>query len=136
MYATRWAKTAVVYFVIGVGFGLYMSLSQKHIFTALHAHLNLLGWASMALVAVYYRAFPALEDNRLSGVTFWMYQIFFPMMMLGLYLGRLGQGAVAAPLVGFGGLFTSVAVLLFAITVFGSVRSTSTVSDRGIPHSH
>lgn len=123
MLSQRWAKAAVVYFVIGVGFGLYMSLSQMHIYRSLHAHVNLLGWASMALIAVYYRMYPALEQHRLAPVTFWMYQIFFPMMMAGLFLARMQLSAIAVPFVGFGGLFTAVAVMLFAVNVFGSLRT-------------
>lgn len=131
MFAPRWARAAVVYFVIGVGFGIYMSLSRNHQFPSLHAHINLLGWASMALIAGYYRMFPALEDHRWTPTLFWLYQISFASMMTGLFLGRIRQGAIAAPLVGFGGLFVTVSVVLFAIAVFSSTKerpaSTQTV---------
>lgn len=123
MFAPRWAKAAVVYFVIGVGFGLYMSLSRNHQFPGLHAHMNLLGWASMALIASFHRSFPALEEHRLAAANFWLYQIAFPAMMIGLFLSGIGQSEIAGPLVGLGGLLTGVAVLLFALSVFGSLSS-------------
>lgn len=102
---------------------MYMSFSQVHQFRSLHAHVNLLGWASMALIAVFHRVFPVLQNHKLAPVTFWMYQIFFPMMMLGLFFGRLQMDQIAISLVGFGGLFTAVAVALFAVNVFGAMRT-------------
>lgn len=77
----------------------------------------------MGLIAIYYRMYPALEQHKLAPVTFWMYQIFFPMMMAGLFLARMQLSVVAIPLVGFGGLFTAVAVVLLAVSVFGSPRT-------------
>src|SRR5690625_2623552 len=125
MLAHRWAKAAVIYFVIGIGIGMYMSLSQVHHFRSLHAHVNLLGWASMALIAIFYRVFSPLEEHKLAPVTFWMYQIFFPMMMAGLFFGQMRLDQIAVPFVGFGGLFTAIAVVLFAVKVFGGMRSVS-----------
>lgn len=122
MLAPRWAKAAVVYFVIGVGFGVYMSLSQNHVFPGLHAHLNLLGWVSMALIATFHRLFPTLEEHKLARAQFWIYQTSLPVMMAGLFLVRFGLGAIAGPLVGIGGLFVSVAVVLFAMSAFSSIK--------------
>lgn len=117
-FEQRWAKAAVVYFVIGVGIGMYMSLARNHIFPGFHAHVNLLGWVSMALIASFYRIFPSLSEHKLSDALFWMYQIAFPTMMAGLFLSPIGYGEIAGPLVGLGGIFVGVAVLLFAIAVF------------------
>lgn len=126
MLALRWAKSAVVYFVIGVGIGLYMSLAQLHVFGGLHAHVNLLGWVSMALIAGYCRAFPAMEQQKLATVQFWLYQLALPLMMLGLFfspLARLlGDAATAEAVrivaiigVALGGPLVTVSVVLFAI---------------------
>lgn len=127
MLAPRWAKAAVVYFVIGVGFGLYMSLTRNHQFPGLHAHVNLLGWVSMALIASFYRLFPSLEEHKLANINFWLYQIAFPAMMIGLYLAGIGQSEIGGPFVGLGGIFTGVAVLLFALSVFASLGDTRPV---------
>lgn len=43
-----WIKAAVVYLVMGVGLGIYMGASGDHVMVPVHAHLNLLGWASLA----------------------------------------------------------------------------------------
>lgn len=122
MYAPRWAKAAVIYFVVGVGFGLYMSMTENYQFPSLHAHINLLGWASMALIAAFHRAFPELEEHQLANVNFWLYQIAFPVMMLGLFLVSIDRGEIGGPLAGFGGMLTGLAVLLFAFSVIGALQ--------------
>ena len=43
-----WIKAAVVYLVLGVGLGIYMGASGDHVMVPVHAHFNLLGWASLA----------------------------------------------------------------------------------------
>ena len=37
-----------------------------------HAHLNLVGWVSMALYALVYRQWPAAGQNRLALIHFWV----------------------------------------------------------------
>lgn len=49
-----WIKAAVVYFIMGVGLGIYMGASGDHLYVPVHAHFNLLGWASLALVGLIY----------------------------------------------------------------------------------
>ena len=53
-----WIKAAVVYLVMGVGLGIYMGASGDHVMVPVHAHFNLLGWASLALVGLIYHQFP------------------------------------------------------------------------------
>ena len=45
----RFLQIAVVYLVIGASLGLYMGLTEVFILAPVHAHLLLLGWASLAL---------------------------------------------------------------------------------------
>jgi uncharacterized membrane protein (DUF106 family) len=75
MYAVRWAKTAIIYMVLGVTLGIYMSIAEKFDFRPVHAHLNLVGWASMGIFAALYKAFPELENSRMAPYHFWIYQI-------------------------------------------------------------
>lgn len=125
MYAARWVKAAVLYFCIGVGFGLYMEYTGVHPnpLSGFHAHVNLLGWASMALIGCIYRAFPALENSKLAPAQFWLYQIFTPIMMLGLYLilgMNMPQIGGPSMLVAAHGVVLS--ILLFAVAVWGTLK--------------
>ncbi len=41
--------------LIGMGFGIRMGMSQDFTLAPAHAHLNLLGWVTMALYGLYHR---------------------------------------------------------------------------------
>jgi hypothetical protein len=70
-----WIKAAVVYLVMGVGLGIYMGASGDHVMVPVHAHFNLLGWASLALVGLIYHQFPAAGSSRLATVQFWLHNV-------------------------------------------------------------
>ena len=78
----RWFLAAITYFVIGIGFGVYMGASDNRTLFTVHAHINLLGWASMGLTGLLYRSFPAAAQTRLAAWHFWLYQLAAPMMLL------------------------------------------------------
>src|SRR5438445_402116 len=66
-------RLAVVWLLAGVSLGLFMAGSGDHSQFPTHAHMNLLGWVSMSLFAVFYRFFPAAAASRLAKVHFWLY---------------------------------------------------------------
>jgi hypothetical protein len=117
----RWLLSAVTYFVIGTGLAVYMGASGNHTLTSVHAHVSLLGWASMGLTGLLYRSFPAAAQTRLAAWHFWLYQLAAPVMLLAvaaLYLGASGAGPVA----GVASVVVLVSVLLFWWAIF-SARS-------------
>jgi hypothetical protein len=65
-----WIKAAVVYFIMGVSLGIYMGASGDHLLVPVHAHFNLVGWASLALVGLIYHQFPTAGSSRLFEVPF------------------------------------------------------------------
>src|SRR5689334_11480576 len=50
----------------GMGFGIFMGVTQDFMLAPAHAHLNLLGFVTMFLSALYYRAFPEAAAMRLA----------------------------------------------------------------------
>lgn len=54
--------------VIGMGWGIYMGMAHDHSTFAAHAHLNLLGWVTGALMGGFY----ALVRDRVSGRLPWI----------------------------------------------------------------
>lgn len=108
----RWFVAAITYFVIGVGFGVYMGASGNHALVTVHSHISLLGWASMAITGVLYRSFPAAAQSRLAAWHFWLYQVALPVMLLAV--GGLYSGAKDAdPVAGVASVVLLVSVLLF-----------------------
>ena len=52
--------------LVGVGIGTWMGLTHNFHFAPVHAHLNLLGWTSLAIFGLCYRVYPALAASRLA----------------------------------------------------------------------
>lgn len=59
-------RLGVVFALIGVGLGYWMGASQQFTASPVHAHINLLGWVSMFLYGLFYRAFPAAAGGWLA----------------------------------------------------------------------
>ncbi|GEN45474.1 cytochrome-c oxidase [Alkalibacillus haloalkaliphilus] len=114
-------KISVVYFVIGVLLGLYMSMTGQYIYTGVHAHINLLGWTSMTLAGILYLIFPKASMSGLGKVHFWLHNISLPIMMVGLFFVLAGNLHLL-PLVSIGGIGVVIAVIVFALNIFINVK--------------
>ena len=115
----RWFLAAVSYFVIGISFGVYMGASGDHSLFAVHAHINLLGWASMAITGLLYRSFPAAAQSGLSAWHFWLYQLAAPVMLLAVALIYSGHKE-AEPVAGAASVVVLVSVLMFWWAIFSA----------------
>jgi cbb3-type cytochrome oxidase subunit 1 len=118
----KFIKISVVYFVIGVCLGMYMSISGTFDFTPVHVHINLLGWTAMTLAGLIYVAFPTAAETTLAKVHFWLHNISLPIMMICLALLVSGVGA-AGPGIAVGGSLMVLGVILFAINVLSNVKN-------------
>ncbi len=52
--------TGCVYVLVGMGMGTWMGSTQQFTLSPVHAHLNLIGWATMGLMGTFY----ALAGDR------------------------------------------------------------------------
>jgi hypothetical protein len=127
MTTNRWPHAffaaAALYGMAGVIWGLSMAISENHATYSAHAHLNLLGWTSLALMGAFY----ALLGQ---GVANWVKLVNFALSNLGvltmigglfLYLGQAGPKSVYAPLLAVGGLSTVAGFLVFGVTVISTL---------------
>ncbi|HZC38571.1 MAG TPA: hypothetical protein VE221_07840 [Sphingomicrobium sp.] len=57
---------ATVLLVCGASLGIVMGARQDFQLVPVHAHLNLAGWASLALFGLTYRAYPVLGATKLA----------------------------------------------------------------------
>lgn len=120
--ARRWFLAAISYFVIGISLGVYMGASHNHAMFPVHAHINLLGWASMGLTGLLYRSFPAAAESRLAVWHFWLYQTGVPLMLLAVAAIYSGNEA-ADPVAGAGSVVVLVSVLMFWWAIFSARNS-------------
>lgn len=114
--------TAVLCVTGGMIWGLQMAASEDHSMVGAHAHLNLVGWATMALFAVYYRLTPQAAQGwlpRLHAVTAIIGVV---VMVPGIAIATTGGSPSLAIA---GSLLTLASMLIFLVTVirFGFGRS-------------
>lgn len=117
----RWLKIAVIYFVVGVTLGIFMGATEDFTLKPVHAHMNLLGWATLALAGVIYTLFPRAGESRLGKLHFWLQNISLPVMMVSLAVVLHGNTAVV-PLLVAAEFAAFVGVILFAVNVFINVK--------------
>ena len=122
--AIRFIKIAVIYLLLGVGLGLYMGMTTQFTLTPVHAHFNLLGWASLALCGLVYAAFPAAAETRLAKWHFWLHNLGLPPLMIALALMLMGNAAMG-PVVGILSMVVAAGIVLFALNVWLAVRPTT-----------
>lgn len=118
-FSQRWFLSAITYFVIGLGFGLYMGASGDHTLFTVHSHISLLGWASMGLTGLLYRFFPAAARTRLARWHFWLYQLAVPVVVLAVALRYSGVER-AEPVAGVASVVVLISGLLFWFAVFST----------------
>ena len=112
----RFLRIAVVYLVLGATLGLVMGIRQQFALAPVHAHLLLLGWASLALAGTIYHFYPDAAATRLARVHFWMHNLGLPVFMAGLAL-VLSQREWAMPLTVVGAITVLLGLFVFAANV-------------------
>jgi hypothetical protein len=110
-------RLAVVWFVTGVAFGIGMAASHNHSMFPVHAHINLLGWVSMALFAGFYRLWPQAAATMLARVQFWVYVPAHLVMMVTLAALYSGMKSIE-PVLALSSMIVGLGVLCFAVVVW------------------
>lgn len=117
-----WLKLAVLYLIVGVGMGIMMGASENFTLRPVHAHINLLGWATMALAGLIYCLFPRAGDSRLGRFHFWLSNLSLPVMSVALALVVQGQRQFV-PILAIGEIVAALSILAFAANIFINLRN-------------
>ncbi len=121
-------RTAVIYVLAGMSLGIFMALSDDHSQMPTHAHMNLLGWASMALYAVVYRVWPEAARSPLAAWHFWIANLGTLVVVIGVAGIMAGHEQSFGPLAGVGSILSLVGMLLFAAIVYTRVGVAGSLS--------
>ena len=116
-----WLKLAVVYLILGISLGIAMGASQNFTLRPVHAHVNLLGWTTMALAGLIYSVFPKAGESRLARLHFWMLNLALPVMMVALTMLLLGHMAIA-PVLAISEIIGALAIVAFAANLFLNLK--------------
>ena len=122
----RFLRMAVLYIVVGVALGIVMGASKDFTFRPVHAHLNLLGWASMALFGLWYRSAPAAGETGLAKFHFWVHNIALPIQMTTLAMEVTGNETVE-PILAAASIAIGIGFLCFAINLWKFTGAGQTV---------
>lgn len=93
-YSRYFLMMAVLYLVLGMAVGIFMSANQDFTLRPLHTHINLLGWVSMTLFGLSYALIPKLCDGLLATLHFWLYSVGVFFLLIALFLWLSGNAWV------------------------------------------
>lgn len=116
-----WLKLAVLYLIVGVGLGIMMGASENFTMRPVHAHINLLGWATMALAGRIYSVYPQAGESRLAKAHFWLNNVSLPVMAISLAFVLTGERGVI-PVLAISEIVAAAGILVFAANIFLNLR--------------
>lgn len=114
-------RLAVVFIVLGVCLGYWMGVTHDFTLSPVHAHTNLLGWVSMFLYGLFYRAVPGAAAGVLPKVHAVLAVAGLPIMMVGLTVQLLGVPSLMGfvpPMMIAGPTLVVLGMFVFAVIVF------------------
>jgi hypothetical protein len=119
----RFMLTGIVLALIGMGIGIWMGSSGPSTFNyaAVHAHVNLAGWATFMLFGLWYRGAPQAAATTLASVHYWVALIGIVCLVLGIF-GAVAPNPTLDLLVIPGSLLTLLSMLIFLWVVWSESR--------------
>jgi hypothetical protein len=115
--SNNFMRLGVLAALVGMSLGVWMGANQNFTLRPVHAHINLLGFASMMLFGFFYRAYPAAAKTRLALAHFVLAVSGFLISMPMLTLILLGQ-PVFMPLLPVSEVMLVGSMLIFVVIVF------------------
>lgn len=106
--------TGVVCVSLGMMWGIHMAISGDHLLAPAHAHLNLVGWVTMALFGVYYHLVPSAAQSGLAKLHYLLALAGVVCMVPGIVLAVAEKGEAMAAI---GSILTLASMLVFLLTV-------------------
>ena len=58
--------TGALFAVFGLCLGLWMVAVNNFAYSKIHAHVNLLGWVTLAIYGIVYKLYPVMKDSSLA----------------------------------------------------------------------
>ena len=97
----------------GMGWGIYMGVTQDHSTFSAHAHLNLLGWVSAALMGGFYALAKDRAPQRLPWINFWLSGVGTVVMI----------PSIAGKIMGVEAAWVGIGIAIGSLTVFSGMAS-------------
>ncbi|MBR9764568.1 MAG: hypothetical protein GYB53_13825 [Rhodobacteraceae bacterium] len=98
----------------GMAWGIQMSASGNHLMSPAHAHLNLLGWVSLAIFVTFYHLVPRAAEGILPRIHLGLAVAGIVVIVPGIVQALNQTGETLAKL---GSVLTILSMLVFTYTV-------------------
>lgn len=105
--------SGIILGMLGMLFGIHMGIDQDFTLAPAHAHVNLVGWVSLTLFGLAYRAGIAKAD-RWATVHFWIALVGAVLFPIGIAVSITREQPALAI---FGSLLVLLSMILFLINV-------------------
>lgn len=115
--SNNFLRLGVLAVLVGVSLGIWMGANENFTLRPVHAHINLIGWASMMLFGLVYRVIPEAANGWMPKAHFILAALGFLIMMPSLSLMLLGNMTLVPFLVA-SEVMVFASLVLFAIIVF------------------
>lgn len=116
---------ATILLICGAGLGMNMGAREDFQLVPVHAHLNLAGWASLALFGLTYRSYPEIASTKLASYQFIVSGTASVLLPIGIGLAVLRN---SSGLVIFASTLWFLGVLMFLAQLLRLLRGKPTVS--------
>jgi hypothetical protein len=103
--------TALTCLLVGESLGIWMGVAHDFTLAPAHAHLNLLGWVTLAAYGLIHRAYPALAASRVANAQCLLAVISSIAMPVGIAVAVLAQNPLLAIVASFGVIAATVMFL-------------------------
>lgn len=107
----------VLYVLMGMAWGMHMGESNDFAMAPVHAHLNLLGWVTMALYGTFYALTRATLSEKLAWTNFVVSALGVAVMIPSLALYLASNDVKYVPYLVVGEVLTVLGMLIFAVSV-------------------
>lgn len=108
--------TGALFVMAGVSLGIWMGVNENFTLAPVHAHINLIGWASMGLMGAFFAVAGEAAPRKLGWVSYVLVTLGLLVMVPSLALLLLGNKAVV-PVLGVSEIMVALALLTFFVTV-------------------
>jgi hypothetical protein len=107
---------AALYGLVGMAMGMMMGASGDHSLMPVHAHMNLLGWASLALMGAFYGIAGARTPAKLAWANFIVSNL-GNLITLPLLAMLLGGNTGVVPVMVVGEVLIVLGMVLFVVAI-------------------
>ena len=120
--SNNFLRLGVLSALVGMTLGVWMGANEDFVLRPVHAHINLIGFASMMLFGLFYRSFPAAARGWLPMTHFVLSVVGFLILMPCLSLMLLGR-PVFMPAMIASEIMLVGSMALFVVIVFKATMS-------------